>query len=166
MSTSSHSDQVKDLDLEKGSTQAPQEGDVVSADDGVKRKSGPLAPLWKVAEKLDSYGVEVRGVERVEEHERAEKSYVCLSLRRRRRGERGCARRDSRADSLALLLQDLARARLLVDERQHDDLDVLARHARQLDLVHAAGGRLPHDPLLQYTLRSSLSLPRSRRAPC
>ncbi|GAA5922195.1 hypothetical protein JCM3775_003526 [Rhodotorula graminis] len=74
MSTSSHSDQVKDLDLEKGSTQAPQDGDVVSADDGVKRKNGALAPLWKLAEKLDSYGVEVRGVERVEEHERAEKS--------------------------------------------------------------------------------------------
>lgn len=95
MSTSSHSNELKDIDLEKGSTEAPQD-DVISADDGVKRKQGALAPLWKAAEKLDSYGVEVRGVERVEEHERAEKSCVSPSHRWRQR-----ARDDDRDEGVS-----------------------------------------------------------------
>ncbi|GAA6049255.1 hypothetical protein JCM3770_005907 [Rhodotorula araucariae] len=72
MSISSRSN---DVDLEeKGVSLEQNDAEVVSADDGIRRKTGALAPLWKAAEKLDSYGVEVRGVERVEEHERSDKA--------------------------------------------------------------------------------------------
>lgn len=75
MSTSSHSgDVVKDYDVEeKGPVAAPHlesGAEVVSAHDGVNRDKGVIGWLWKVAMKLDSYGVEVRGVERVPPTER------------------------------------------------------------------------------------------------
>ncbi|BGP18622.1 hypothetical protein JCM10213_004171 [Rhodosporidiobolus nylandii] len=78
MSPSSHSTDKADYDLEK---QAPSaNGDelgteVLQADDGVQR-GGVVGALWKVAKKLDSYGVEVRGVERVPEDERHHTSYA------------------------------------------------------------------------------------------
>ncbi|GAA5999454.1 hypothetical protein JCM5350_005598 [Sporobolomyces pararoseus] len=46
------------------------DADVTSADDRSSKVPKPLAFLWKVAKKLDSYGVEVRGVERVPPNER------------------------------------------------------------------------------------------------
>ncbi|GAA5894492.1 hypothetical protein JCM6882_004834 [Rhodosporidiobolus microsporus] len=78
MSSSSHSAD-KDYDLEKG-TESPvneRTTEVLSADDNLERHSkGPLGALWKVAKKLDSYGVEVRGVERVPESERHHANYA------------------------------------------------------------------------------------------
>ncbi|GAA5873523.1 hypothetical protein JCM8547_005611 [Rhodosporidiobolus lusitaniae] len=77
MSSSLNSD-TKDLDIEKGvDTPTAEAGtEVLTADDGINRAQGPLAALWKVAKKLDSYGVEVRGVERVPESERHHTSYA------------------------------------------------------------------------------------------
>lgn len=69
MSTSSA--ELKDYDLEeKGAASPLESGEVVSAHDGVNRDAGAVAWLWRISKKLDSYGVEVRGVERVPEHER------------------------------------------------------------------------------------------------
>ncbi|GAA5823276.1 hypothetical protein JCM11251_007547 [Rhodosporidiobolus azoricus] len=78
MSTSAHSAD-KDYDVEKGSTESPaneRTAAVLSADDQVERTKGPLAALWRLAKKLDSYGVEVRGVERVPEDERHHANYA------------------------------------------------------------------------------------------
>ncbi|GAA6000547.1 uncharacterized protein JCM10292_000478 [Rhodotorula paludigena] len=74
MSTSSA--ELKDYDLEeKGAASPLESGEVVSAHDGVNRDAGAVAWLWRISKKLDSYGVEVRGVERVPEHERNHPSY-------------------------------------------------------------------------------------------
>lgn len=73
MSISSRSHETKDLDLEeKGGFEAEAPLEVASQDDGIKREgsTGVIGWLWKVSKKLDSYGVEVRGVERVPEDER------------------------------------------------------------------------------------------------
>ncbi|GAA6004009.1 hypothetical protein JCM10207_006512 [Rhodosporidiobolus poonsookiae] len=76
MSHSSQSD-VKDYDMEKGAeTPNVLDAEVYNANDGINRTSGPLAGLWKVARKLDSYGVEVRGVERVPPSERHHTSWA------------------------------------------------------------------------------------------
>lgn len=40
-------------------------------DDGVPRNKGFFAKLWKIANKLDRYGVEARGIERVPESQRS-----------------------------------------------------------------------------------------------
>ena len=73
LSISSRSHETKDLDLEeKGGFEAEAPLEVSSQDDGIKREgsTGVIGWLWKVSKKLDSYGVEVRGVERVPEDER------------------------------------------------------------------------------------------------
>ncbi|GAA5991671.1 hypothetical protein JCM10908_001086 [Rhodotorula pacifica] len=78
MSISDRSHETKDLDLEeKGGFQTDAPLEVSSQDDGIKRDSstGVIGWLWKVSKKLDSYGVEVRGVERVPEDERHHARY-------------------------------------------------------------------------------------------
>ncbi|GAA5876634.1 hypothetical protein JCM3774_006008 [Rhodotorula dairenensis] len=80
MSISSRSHETKDLDLEeKGGfpVEADAPIEVASHDDGIKREgsTGIIGWLWKVSKKLDSYGVEVRGVERVPEDERHHANY-------------------------------------------------------------------------------------------
>ncbi|KAG8989788.1 purine-cytosine permease [Tulasnella sp. JGI-2019a] len=47
-----------------------QGADVVALNDGVDRKTGPFAKLWKAVLWLDKFGVEVRGIERVPPNER------------------------------------------------------------------------------------------------
>ncbi|KWU45996.1 hypothetical protein RHOSPDRAFT_32476 [Rhodotorula sp. JG-1b] len=79
MSISSRSHETKDLDLEeKGGFEAEAPLEVSSQDDGIKREgsTGVIGWLWKVSKKLDSYGVEVRGVERVPEDERHHARYI------------------------------------------------------------------------------------------
>ncbi|GAA5991674.1 hypothetical protein JCM10908_001087 [Rhodotorula pacifica] len=78
MSISSRSHETKDLDLEeKGGFQAETPVELTSQTDENKSESGTgvLGWLWKVSKKLDSYGVEVRGVERVPENERHHARY-------------------------------------------------------------------------------------------
>lgn len=73
MSFDTGSHETKDLDFEeKGGFQTPAPVPVASNDDGIQREGskGVIGWLWKVSKKLDSYGVEVRGVERVPENER------------------------------------------------------------------------------------------------
>ncbi|GAA6061008.1 hypothetical protein JCM10212_001064 [Sporobolomyces blumeae] len=62
----------KELDYEeKGSTPVLNvDVDSASAEERATKLPKPVAFLWKVAKKLDSYGVEVRGVERVPPSER------------------------------------------------------------------------------------------------
>ncbi|GAA5876977.1 hypothetical protein JCM16303_006356 [Sporobolomyces ruberrimus] len=68
-SSSSTTEDHKVADYEeKGGHQL--DADVTSADERSRKTPGPIAFLWKVAKKLDSYGVEVRGVERVPPNER------------------------------------------------------------------------------------------------
>ncbi|POY72303.1 hypothetical protein BMF94_4605 [Rhodotorula taiwanensis] len=79
MSISSRSHETKDIDLEeKGGFQQDSPLEVTSQDDGIRRESsrGFLGWLWKVSKKLDSYGVEVRGVERVPENDRNHPRYT------------------------------------------------------------------------------------------
>ncbi|GAA6029111.1 hypothetical protein JCM8097_001605 [Rhodosporidiobolus ruineniae] len=79
----SSSSDLKDpnLDIEKGVSSPDAAGavdtEVLSAEyDGYKHKGGVLGALWKAARWLDSFGVEVRGVERVPENERHHTSYA------------------------------------------------------------------------------------------
>ncbi|KAL8283260.1 hypothetical protein RQP46_006038 [Phenoliferia psychrophenolica] len=62
----------KDFDEEKGPAPAlaKQSATVVLADDGVKRTGGVLGKMWAAVLWADSFGVEVRGIERVPENER------------------------------------------------------------------------------------------------
>lgn len=78
MSFDTGSHETKDLDFEeKGGFQTPAPVPVASNDDGIQREGskGVIGWLWKVSKKLDSYGVEVRGVERVPENERDHPRY-------------------------------------------------------------------------------------------
>ncbi|GAA5965402.1 hypothetical protein JCM21900_004784 [Sporobolomyces salmonicolor] len=70
MSLSSQEADQKAYDVEEKGGTGETGAEVVSAHDGIHRLSGPLGWLWKIAQKLDSFGVEVRGVERVPENER------------------------------------------------------------------------------------------------
>ncbi|GAA6006280.1 hypothetical protein JCM11491_002094 [Sporobolomyces phaffii] len=69
-SSSTVSEDQKGLEYEEKGGQHQLDADVASADERSRKVPGPLAFLWKVAKKLDSYGVEVRGVERVPADER------------------------------------------------------------------------------------------------
>lgn len=71
MSSSLASDDHKVLDNEeKGGNHLAVDADVASAEERSSTLPAPIAWLWKVAKKLDSLGVEVRGVERVPPNER------------------------------------------------------------------------------------------------
>ncbi|GAA5941525.1 uncharacterized protein JCM15063_001610 [Sporobolomyces koalae] len=69
-SSSTVSDDQKVLDYEEKGGHPQLDADVASAETRSKELPAPVAWLWKVAKKLDSYGVEVRGVERVPADER------------------------------------------------------------------------------------------------
>ena len=104
MSISSRSHETKDLDLEeKGGFEAEAPLEVSSQDDGIKREgsTGVIGWLWKVSKKLDSYGVEVRGVERVPEDER----------------HHACVPRPSLGYSQALIKHDASTAGISTRER-------------------------------------------------
>jgi hypothetical protein len=48
-------------DLEKGPSSTPGDGEVMTADDGIRRADkGPLGVLWKAAKYLDSFGALAR----------------------------------------------------------------------------------------------------------
>ncbi|EPQ51243.1 purine-cytosine permease [Gloeophyllum trabeum ATCC 11539] len=52
-----------------------------NADDGVPRNRGLFAKLWAIVQKLDKYGVEARGIERVPPTERPQKSpWDCFTM--------------------------------------------------------------------------------------
>lgn len=50
-------------------------GGILEADDGVPRRKGIFAPLWKAMAWFDRFGVEARGIERVPEDDRPHTSW-------------------------------------------------------------------------------------------
>jgi len=55
--------------------------EIEALDDGVPRQKGLFRTLWSVVEKLDRYGFEARGIERVPENRRTQTSvWDCFTM--------------------------------------------------------------------------------------
>ena len=93
-----------------------------------KHEHGWAAPLWKLTRRLNRYGVEARGIERVPADERWQKPYAAFFVRIRHFEQ-------------LLIRADVVRC-------QHEHLDVRARHAGHVDLAARSPDVRPDHPLL------------------